>query len=62
VGTVSDNLKNFVNNIGILCETWALSYEKFTQMGYDNVTALQHTQAFMASFMAAAAQSNGGRE
>lgn len=53
---MNDDLKNFVNNIGILCETWALAYEKFIQMEYDNATALKHTREFMASFMSAAAQ------
>lgn len=58
---MNDNLKNFVNNIGLLCETWALAYEKFIQMGYDNVTALRHTKEFMAAFMTAAGQ-NGGSD
>lgn len=59
---MNDSLKNFVNNIGILCETWALAYEKFTQLGYDNVSAIKHTKEFMAAFMAAAGQNNGGKD
>lgn len=58
---MNDNLKNFVNSIGILCETWALAYEKFTQMGYDNATALKYTREFMASFMAVLGLNNGGK-
>ena len=58
---MNDNLRNFVNSIGLLCETWALAYEKFTQMGYDNRAALKHTKEFMASFFAAIGINNGGK-
>jgi hypothetical protein len=59
---MNGKFKDFVNNIGVLCETWALTYEKFLQLGYDNVTALKHTREFTAALMAASSQRNGNQE
>lgn len=56
--SMNDNLKNFVNNIGIMCETWAVTYNKFREMGYDHKSALEHTKEFMGVFLAAS-QNNG---
>ena len=58
---MNDNLKDFVNNIGVLCETWLVVYNKFIQSGLDPKSALSHTKEFMSAFIAGAIQNNGGR-
>jgi hypothetical protein len=57
---MNENLKNFVNNIGLLCETWAVTYNKFREMGFEHKFAMEHTKEFMAAFLAAS-QNNGGK-
>lgn len=57
---MNDGLKSFVNNIGILCETWTLTYTSFVKQGMGATDAMTHTQAFMTSLIAASMQSNIG--
>lgn len=59
---MNDSFKSFMNNMGVLCETWIVTYNNFIQRGLDHKTALEHTKAFMASFMDYATKSNGGKE
>lgn len=55
---MNDNLKNFINNIGIMCETWAVTYQKFREMGFEHSFAMEHTKEFMTALIAAV--TNGG--
>lgn len=57
---MSDNLKSFMNNMGVLCETWVVTYNNFIKCGMDHKTALEHTKAFMASFFEYSTKTNGG--
>lgn len=46
-----DKVKNFINNIGLLCETWIITYNSFREHGVEHRMALEHTKAFMTAFM-----------
>lgn len=59
---MNDNFKNFVNNMGVLCETWTLTYRNFLSQGMDEKEAMVHTQGFMTSLIAATTQIGGGNE
>lgn len=59
---MNDKFKSFMDNMGLLCETWIITYNNFVQRGFDHKTALEHTKAFMASFMEYATKANGGKE
>ena len=59
---MNDNLKNFMNNMGILCETWIVTYNNFIQRGMDHKTALEHTKAFVSAFFGPFNKNNGGDE
>lgn len=59
---MSDKFKEFVNSMGVLCETWTLVYKSFLSQGMDAKDAMIHTQGFMTSLMAANALNNGGNE
>lgn len=58
---MNENVASFINNVGLLCETWVVVYNKFIQSGMDIKTALVHTKEFMAAFIEGAIQSNGGK-
>ena len=49
-----ENVNNFINNMGVLCETWIVTYNQFISHGMEHKAALEHTQAFMESFMKSA--------
>lgn len=53
---MTEQLKNFINNMSLLCETWIITYNAFIERGFKHDTALEHTKAFMAAFMEAATQ------
>ena len=57
---MSDNVNNFINNMGVLCETWLVAYNQFLAHGVEHKVALEHTQAFMKSFMDSANGNKGG--
>lgn len=59
---MNDNFKNFVNNMGVLCETWTLTYRSFLSQGMDVKDAMMHTQGFMSALIAATMQTAGGKE
>ena len=59
---MTDGLQSFVNNIGLMCETWSLAYSKFIQMGFDHPAAMEHTKEFMSIFLSSAAQHNGEKD
>lgn len=59
---MNNNLQNFMNNLGILCEIWTLTYNKFIQLGFDHKAAMEHTKEFMAAFTEAALRNNGGAQ
>ena len=58
---MNEQFKNFVNSIGILCETWMVVYTKFVQSGLDHKTALEHTKELISAVVSATAESNGGK-
>lgn len=49
--------KDFINNMGVLCETWTVIYTKFKSQGMETKEAIMHTQGFMTALIAA----NGGK-
>lgn len=49
----NDNLRDFINGIGLICETWSMTYTKFIEMGYTHEAALDHTKGVMTTFLAA---------
>ena len=51
---MSDNLNRFISNMGVICETWLVAYNQFLAHGMEHKAALEHTQAFMKSFMESA--------
>ena len=55
---MNDSFKDFITNIGILCETWTIAYQKFIAMGLDHATAIEHTKELIATIMAAS-RNNG---
>lgn len=57
---MNDGLKSFVNNVGVLCETWTLTYNIFLKQGMNAKDAMAHTQGFMSSLIAASMQTNNG--
>lgn len=57
---MNEGLKAFVSSLGILCETWTLTYNKFIEQGYSVKEAMTHTQAFMTAFLTATT-ANGGK-
>lgn len=59
---MNDTLKNFMNNMCVLCETWVVTYNNFIQRDMDHKTALEHTKAFMSAFFEYATKNNGGKE
>lgn len=58
---MSDGLKSFINNIGVLCETWTVIYRQFLGQGMDSKEAMVHTQAFMTALISVNGQGNGGK-
>lgn len=57
---MSDGLKSFMSNFGVLCETWTLTYSNFLKQGMNAKDAMTHTQGFMSSLIAASMQTNNG--
>lgn len=45
------NLEAFIASIGILCETWTITYRHFRKMGLKKKEALTHTRGFMTSYI-----------
>ena len=56
---MSDNVNKFISNIGVLCETWIVTYNQFLSHGMEHKVALEHTQAFMKAFMESANGNKG---
>lgn len=59
---MNDEINKFINNMGILCETWIVAYKQFINHGMDHKSALEHTQAFMKAFMDSANGNKGGEQ
>lgn len=53
---MTEHLKNFINNMSMLCETWIITYNAFVERGFKHADAIEHTKAFMTAFMEAATQ------
>ena len=60
---MNNKLTEFIKNVGVLCETWMITYNSFLSQGLDSKEALMHTQAFMATmFQSTQANQQGGTE
>lgn len=59
---MNDKLKNFVTNIGLLCEVWTLVYRGFVSQGMDAKEALMHTEALTSTLIATLIQGNTNKE
>ena len=59
---MNDKLNAFMTSIGVMCETWTIVYKNFIAQGMDVKDALMHTQGFMAAFMSAATDHDGGKK
>ena len=55
---MDDQLKSFINNLGVLCETWTVVYQSFLNQGLDHKDAMTHTQGFMTAFISSGSQNN----
>lgn len=56
---MNDDINKFISNMGILCETWLVAYNQFLSHGMEHKAALEHTQAFMKSFMGSVNDNKG---
>ena len=45
---MNEKAKEFINNIGLLCEQWTIVFRSFKNQGLSDKDALMHTQAFMS--------------
>jgi hypothetical protein len=45
---MENNIKNFMTNLGILCETWTIVYRSFVTQGLSHADAIVHTKEFMS--------------
>ena len=59
---MNDKLNSFMTNLGVLCETWTMIYQKFVSQGMSEKEALAHTQGFMQAFMGGAMNYDGGKK
>lgn len=48
---MNDKLKQFIGDVGILCEMWLVIYNSFIEHGLNAKDALMHTQSFMTATM-----------
>ena len=48
---MNEKFKSFVNEVGVLCETWSIIYRNFIGQGMDAKDAMMHTQGFMVAFL-----------
>ena len=55
---MNENLKQFIKDIGVLCEMWMIIYNSFLKQGLGEKDALMHTQAFLTATM----NSNMGKQ
>jgi hypothetical protein len=55
---MNENLKQFIKDIGVLCEMWTIIYKSFVNQGMTEKDALMHTQAFLTATM----NSNMGKQ
>ena len=58
---MNNNLKSFIDNVGLLCEVWLLTYNKFISQGLNQKDALTHTQGFMTTFIDSMMNYGGGK-
>ena len=56
---MNGGFQEFMTNMGVMCETWTVTYQKFIEMGFDHGAALEHTKGLMTTIIAASLN-NGG--
>ena len=59
---MNGDLKSYISNVGILCETWTVVYKSFVAQGMDAKEAMTHTQGFMTAFLSGAVNHDGGKK
>lgn len=59
---MNDKLKDYINSIGALVETWDMVYKIFKSRGYSDDAALSHTSLFMRTFINSAMDFNNNKE
>lgn len=57
---MNEKVNEYITNVGLLCETWVITYNNFIQRGFSHKVALEHTKAFMSAFMESSVKNNGG--
>lgn len=55
---MNGGFQKFIVNIGIMCETWLVIYNKFIASGLGKKAALIHTKMFMSSVLEASLNQN----
>ena len=48
---MNKKVKSFIDNIGLLCETWTITYRQFRRQGLKKKEALNHTRGFMTAYI-----------
>lgn len=48
---MNEELKNFIGNMGVLCELWTVIFTSFCNQGMTHDEALSHTGAFMKTML-----------
>lgn len=57
---MNENLKQFIEGTGIMCETWIIMYNNFLKLGLTQKDALMHTREMMSvMYEAMTGNSNG---
>ena len=59
---MNEQLKKFINDMGVLCEMWTVVYKSFLAQGMSANEALRHTQAFNASIFSSLIGNQGKSE
>ena len=56
---MNEGTKKFINDLGILCEQWIVTYKQFIDHGMDPKEALVHTREFTAALIAGTQMARG---
>lgn len=59
---MNEKFKAFVNEVGVLCETWTIIYRNFIGQGLDPKEAMMHTQGFMTAFFKGVTGNEGDKK
>ena len=59
---MNDKLNNFISNMGVLCETWLVTYNQFIAHGLEHKAAIEHTKSFMSTFIKSFNENKGSEQ